>query len=191
MNLNGFLDTAATTCWALSQASTWASALNRAGQGEHTLPLLVLLVYALECAPSSVPAALASRTLPVEKKFLQKGRNKDEDILLEKTPRSSNRSLLPISQATEAPKNKILSKIKRCLLLVRKAVTNLDSVLKSRDITNTNPSSQRYGLSSSHVWMWQLDHKEGWAPKNWCFGNVTLEKTLESPELQRDQISQP
>ena len=44
-----------------------------------------------------------------------------------------------------------------------------------------NPSSQSYGFSSSHVWMWELDHKEGWAPKNWCFQTVVLEKTLESP----------
>ena len=43
------------------------------------------------------------------------------------------------------------------------------------------PSSQSYGFSSSHVWMWELDHKEGWAQKNWCFWTVVLEKTLESP----------
>ena len=42
-------------------------------------------------------------------------------------------------------------------------------------------SSQSYGFSSSHVWMWELDHKEGWAPKNWCFQIVVLEKTRESP----------
>ena len=42
-------------------------------------------------------------------------------------------------------------------------------------------SSQSYGFSSSHVWMWDLDHKEDWAPKNWCFQTVVLEKTLESP----------
>ena len=41
--------------------------------------------------------------------------------------------------------------------------------------------SQRYGFSSSHVWMWELDHKESWALKNWCFWNVLLEQTLESP----------
>ena len=38
-----------------------------------------------------------------------------------------------------------------------------------------------YGFSRSHVWMWELDHKEGWAPKNWCFRIVVLEKTLKSP----------
>ena len=42
-------------------------------------------------------------------------------------------------------------------------------------------SSQSYGFSSSHVWMWELDHKEGWAPKNWFFWAVVLEKLLESP----------
>ena len=41
--------------------------------------------------------------------------------------------------------------------------------------------SQRYGFSISHVWMWELDYKESWAPKNWCFWTVVLEKTLESP----------
>ena len=46
---------------------------------------------------------------------------------------------------------------------------------------NKGPSSQRYGFSSSHVWMWGLDHKEGWAMKNWCFCTVVLEKTLEIP----------
>ena len=42
------------------------------------------------------------------------------------------------------------------------------------------PSSQSYGFSSNHVWMWELDYKESWAPKNWCFWTVML-KTLESP----------
>ena len=44
-----------------------------------------------------------------------------------------------------------------------------------------SPSSQSYGFSSSHVWKWELDIKESWAPKNWCFWTVVLEKTLESP----------
>ena len=44
-----------------------------------------------------------------------------------------------------------------------------------------DPHSQRYGFSSSHLWMWELDHKESWAPKNWCLWTVVLEKTLDSP----------
>ena len=46
---------------------------------------------------------------------------------------------------------------------------------------NKGPSSQDYGFSSGHVWMWALDYKESWAPKNWCFWTVVLEKTLQSP----------
>ena len=69
------------------------------------------------------------------------------------------------------------------MLLGRKAVTNLNSVSKSRDITllTKGPSSQSYGFSSSHEWMWELDHKESWVPKNWCFWTVVLEKTLDTP----------
>ena len=72
---------------------------------------------------------------------------------------------------------------KRCLLLGRKVMTNLDSMLKSRDITLPTkvPSSQSYGFSHSHVWMWELDYKESWVAKNWCFWTVVLEKTPESP----------
>ena len=43
------------------------------------------------------------------------------------------------------------------------------------------PYSQSYDFSSSHIWVWELDHKDSWAPKNWCFWTVVLEKTLESP----------
>ena len=73
--------------------------------------------------------------------------------------------------------------IKRCLLLGRKAMTNLDSIFKKQRhyFTKKGPSSQSYGFSSSHVWMWELDYKESWAPKNWGFWTVVLEKTLESP----------
>ena len=71
-------------------------------------------------------------------------------------------------------------KIKRCLFLGIKAMNNLDSILKSRDITEKGPSSQSYGFSSSHVSMWKLVYKESWGPKNWCFWIVVLEKTLES-----------
>ena len=73
--------------------------------------------------------------------------------------------------------------IKRGLLLGSKAKTNLDSILKSKDINHFAEKrlySQSYGFSSSHVWMWELDYKESWVPKNWCFWTVVLEKTLES-----------
>ena len=62
-------------------------------------------------------------------------------------------------------------------------MTNLDSILKSRDITLLTKVrlNQSYGFSSSHVRMWELDHKESWTPKNWCFWTVVMEKTLESP----------
>ena len=61
-------------------------------------------------------------------------------------------------------------------------MTNLDSVLKSRHFfAYKGPFSQSYGFSNSPVWMWELDNKEDWAPKNWCFWTVVLEKTLESP----------
>ena len=71
--------------------------------------------------------------------------------------------------------------IKRRLLLGRKVMTNLDSILKSRHyFVNKDLSSQGYGFSSGHVWMWELDYIESLAPKNCCFWTVVLEKTLES-----------
>ena len=75
--------------------------------------------------------------------------------------------------------------IKRCLLFGRKVMTNLDSVLKSRDITFPAKvclvKARQMVFSSGHVWMWELDCKESWALKNWCFWDVVLEKTIESP----------
>ena len=71
--------------------------------------------------------------------------------------------------------------IKRRLPLGRKAMTNLDSILKSRDTTLPSKIRLVNGFSSSHVWMWELDYEENWALKNWCFWTVMLEKTLESP----------
>ena len=73
-------------------------------------------------------------------------------------------------------------KLKDALLLGRKAMINLDQILKSRDITLPKKFCivKSYGFSSSHVWIWELDHKEGWAPKNWCFWIVVLEKSLEN-----------
>ena len=62
-------------------------------------------------------------------------------------------------------------------------MTNLDSILKHKHyLANKSPTSQSYGFSSSHAWMWELDcNKESWTGKNWCFWTVVLEKTLESP----------
>ena len=62
-------------------------------------------------------------------------------------------------------------------------MTNLDSILKSRDIIlpTKGPSTQGYSFSSSHIWMWELDYKESWVPKNGCFWTMVLEKTLSSP----------
>ena len=109
--------------------------------------------------------------------------------------------------------------IKRCLLLERKVMTNLDSILKSREMTlptkvhlvssvqfssvaqlcptlcdPMNCSTPglpvyHYGFSSSHIWMWELDYKESWVLKNWCFWTVVLEKALESLDCRRSKQS--
>ena len=72
--------------------------------------------------------------------------------------------------------------ITRHLLLRRKVMTKLDSRLKSRHyFANKGVPSQSYGFPSSHVWVWELDYKESWVLKNWCFWSVVLEKILESP----------
>ena len=63
-------------------------------------------------------------------------------------------------------------------------------LLKCRDFINQGPYSQSYGFSSSLESMLELDHKEGWASKNWCFQILVLEKTWESLGLQGDQTSQ-
>ena len=55
------------------------------------------------------------------------------------------------------------------------------NIKKQRHFANKGLSSQSYGFSNSHVWMWELDYKKRWVPKNWCFWTVVLEKTLESP----------
>ena len=66
-------------------------------------------------------------------------------------------------------------------ILGRKVMTNLDGILKSRhNFAHKGLSSQGYGFSSGHVWMWELDCEENWMTKNWCFWTVVLEKTLES-----------
>ena len=73
--------------------------------------------------------------------------------------------------------------IKRCLLLGRKAMTNLRQCIKkyTYHFAHKGQFSQSHGFSSSHAWMWELNHKESWVLKNWCFCPVVLEKTLESP----------
>ena len=68
-----------------------------------------------------------------------------------------------------APWKKIYDKTRQCTKKQR------------HHFANKGPCSQSYGFCSSHVWMWELDHKEGRVPKNWCFQTVVLEKTLESP----------
>ena len=81
---------------------------------------------------------------------------------------------------------------KRRLLLERKVMSNLDSILKSRQyFANKGASSQSYGFSSGHVWMWELDHKESWAPKNWCFWTVVLDKTLSPLDCKEIQPVSP
>ena len=76
--------------------------------------------------------------------------------------------------------------IKRRLLLGRKALTNLDNIFTGRGISfvSKGPSSQGYGFSSGHVWMWELDYKESWVLKNWCFSTVFGEDSWESLGLQ-------
>ena len=78
--------------------------------------------------------------------------------------------------------------IKRCLLSGRKSMTKLDSVLKSRYITLPTKVCivKAMVFSSSHVWIWKLDHKEGWALKDGCFRTVVLDKTLESPSDSKE-----
>ena len=73
--------------------------------------------------------------------------------------------------------------IKKCFVLVRKAMTKLDSILKSRDIILLRKIqvSPIYGFSSSHVEMWESDHKKGWVTNNLCFLTVVLERFLRVP----------
>ena len=74
-------------------------------------------------------------------------------------------------------------KLKDACSLEKKAMTNLDIILKKQRcyFADKGPSSQSYGFSSGHVWMWELDHNESWEPKTWCFCTLVLEKSLESP----------
>ena len=73
--------------------------------------------------------------------------------------------------------------IKRCLFLGEKSYDKPRQCVKKQrhHFVEKGPYGQSCGFSSSHIQMWELDHTEGWAPKNWCFWAVVLEKTLESP----------
>ena len=80
--------------------------------------------------------------------------------------------------------------IKRHLLIQRKAMKNLDSTLKSRDITlptMVHVIKAIYGFSSSHIWMWELDYKESWVLKIWCFWTVVLGRLLRVPYCKEIQ----
>ena len=69
-----------------------------------------------------------------------------------------------------------------CLKWLSSSSSSRQHIKKQRHyFVNKDPSSQGYGFSSGHVWMWELDCEKGWAPKHWCFWTVVLEKTLESP----------
>jgi len=77
--------------------------------------------------------------------------------------------------------------IKRCLLLGIKAMTNLDSIFKSRDITlPIMVHLVKAMVFPVAMYRYELDHKESWVPKNWCFWTAVLEKTLESPFYSKD-----
>ena len=69
-----------------------------------------------------------------------------------------------------------------CHYLVSYYVQSMVRVVPNvKCLANKGLYSQSYGFSSSHIWMWELDHKQGWGSKNWCFRTVVLEKTLKSP----------
>ena len=73
-------------------------------------------------------------------------------------------------------------KLKNAYSLEEKLYTPRQHIKEQRHyFANKCPSSQSYGFPSSHVWMWELDYKESWAPNNWCFWSMVLEMTLESP----------
>ena len=77
--------------------------------------------------------------------------------------------------------------IKRHLLAGRKVMTNLASIFKNRDITLlTKGHTFKIGFCSSYVWIWEFYHKQRWVPKNWFFGVMVLEKTLETPVDWKD-----
>ena len=115
----------------------------------------------------------------------QHSKNKDHDICSHHFMRDrwGNNDRLDFWGSKITADGDCSHEIKRRLLLGRKAMTNLDSILKSRDITWLTKVHKMKAMAfpSSSVWMWELDDKESWALKNWCFWPVVLEKTLQSP----------
>ena len=87
-----------------------------------------------------------------------------------------NISTTALQMVTEAMKLKTLASWKKSYDQPRQHIKK-----QRHYFANKGPSSKSYGFSSSHVWMWELDHKEGWTLKNWCFWTVVLIKTLMSP----------
>ena len=85
-------------------------------------------------------------------------------------------ALKPLQMVTAAMKLKDACSLKEIYDQLRQHIKK-----QRHYFANKSPSSQSYGLSSSHVWMWELDYKESWMPKNWCFWTVLLEKSLDSP----------
>ena len=97
------------------------------------------------------------------------GKSGNSDRLVLWTPKSLQIVTAAMKLSTHAPLKKGYDQPRQCMKKQR------------HYFANKGPYSQSYDFSSSHVWIWELDHKEGWAPKNWCFWTVVLEKTLESP----------
>ena len=124
----------------------------------------LIFCHPLLLSPQSFPA---SGSFPLSRLFASGGRS---------IGTSASASVLPVNNQGWFPLG--LTGFISFLSKERQALMNLDCVIKSRDITL--PSSS-YGFSSSHEQLWELNHKCGWMPKNWCFWTVMLEKAFESP----------
>ena len=96
------------------------------------------------------------------------GNNRNSDRLFSWAPKS-------LQMVTAA------IKLKDACTLKKSSDQPRQHIKKQNYFDDNGPFSQGYGFSRSHVWMWKLDHKESWAPKNRCFWTVVLEKTLERP----------
>ena len=126
------------------------------------------------------------------KSLLMKVKEKSEKaglkLNIQKTKIMASRPITwwQIDGKTMAPKSLQMvttaMKLKDACSLEEKLWQNRQHIKRQRHyFASKGPSSQIYGFSSSHVCMWELDHKENWAPQNWCFWTVVLEKTLKSP----------